>query len=72
MEPIRDQLLDCFEKYAQNDTRLVQELNTLIAQQGQQVISSIFQILTNLDLSPKEAEGHWQKVVAHRNELSSS
>ena len=72
MEPIRDQLLDCFEKYAQNDARLVQELNTLIAQEGQQVISSIFQILTNLDLSPKEAEGHWQKVVAHCNELSSS
>ena len=72
MEPIRDQLLDCFEKYAQDDARLVEELNSLIAQEGPQVISSIFQILTNLDLTPTEAEGHWQKVVAHCNKLSSS
>ena len=72
MESIRDQLLDCFEKYAQDDARLVEELNSLIAQEGQQVISSIFQILTNLDLTPTEAEVHWQKVVAHCNKLSSS
>ena len=72
MESIRDQLLDCFEKYAEDDTRLVQELNALIAREGKQVISCIFQILTNLDLSPAEAEDHWQKVVDHCHGLSSS
>ena len=72
MESIRDQLLDCFEKYAEDDTRLVQELNALITQEGNQVISCIFQILTNLDLSPAEAEDHWQKVVDHCHGLSSS
>ena len=72
MESIRDQLLVCFEKYAEDDARLVQELNALIAQEGKQVISCIFEILTNLDLSPSEAEEHWEKVVDHCHKLSSS
>jgi diguanylate cyclase (GGDEF)-like protein len=72
MDSIRNQLLDCFEKYAEDDARLIQELNALIAQQGSQVCFFIFQILTNLDLSPSVAEDHWQKVVAHCQKLSSS
>jgi diguanylate cyclase (GGDEF)-like protein len=72
MESIRNQLLDCFEKYAEDDTRLIQELNALISQEGNQVCSFIFQILTNLDLSPSESAEHWQKVVAHCQTLGSS
>jgi diguanylate cyclase (GGDEF)-like protein len=72
MESIRNQLLDCFEKYAEDDTRLIKELDTLITQEGSQVCSFIFQILTNLDLSPSEAKEHWQKVVTHCRALSST
>jgi diguanylate cyclase (GGDEF)-like protein len=72
MESIRNQLLDCFEKYAEDDTRLIKELDTLITQEGSQVCSFIFQILTNLDLNSSEAAEHWQKVVTHCRALSST
>ena len=70
MASIRDQLLDYFEEYATDDARLISELNDLIAQKGKEVCSFIFQILTNLDLSPAEAEKHWKHIIAHCRELS--
>jgi diguanylate cyclase (GGDEF)-like protein len=72
METIREHLLDLFEKFANDDTRLIEELNSLIADKGPEVHSFIFQILTNLDLHPKEAEKHWQQIINHCRDLSAA
>jgi len=70
MESIRNQLLDYFEQFANDDARLIEEINALIAQQGKSVYSYIFQILTNLDLPPEEAEQHWNHIISHSKDLS--
>ena len=70
MESIRNQLLDYFEQFANDDARLIEEINALIAEQGKSVYSYIFQILTNLDLSPEEAEQHWNHIISHSKDLS--
>lgn len=72
MLSIRKQLLDFFEQFADDDTRLVKELHALIAQQGKEVYSYIFQILTNLDLPPAEAAQHWEQIIAHNKDLNAA
>jgi diguanylate cyclase (GGDEF)-like protein len=72
MKSIRDQLLDFFEQFADDDTRLIEELQSLIAKEGKEVYTFIFQILTNLDLRPDEAEKHWQKIIIHCKKLSTA
>ena len=70
MLSIRDQLLDLFEQFSDDDTHLIKELHGLIAKEGKEVYTFIFQILTNLDLHPDEAEKHWQKIIIHCKDLS--
>ena len=72
MESIRNQLLDYFEQFANDDARLIKELHALIAQQGKSVYTYIFQILTNLDLPPAEAEQHWNHIISHSKNLTSA
>ena len=63
MGSIRDQLLDLFEHFSDDDARLIEELQGLIAKEGKGVYSFIFQILTNLDLPPDEAENTCRKLL---------
>jgi diguanylate cyclase (GGDEF)-like protein len=70
MGSIRDQLLDYFEQFANDDVRLIEKLHALITQEGKEVYSYIFQILTNLDLPPAEAEQHWNHIISHSKDLS--
>lgn len=70
MGSVREQLLNYFEQYANDDARLITELQALIALEGKEVYSYIFQILTNLDLHPTDAEKHWHFILAHNNDLS--
>jgi diguanylate cyclase (GGDEF)-like protein len=72
MSSIRNQLLDFFEQFADDDARLIQKLQALIAQQGKEVYTYIFQILTNLDLPPVEAEEHWKQIISHSKDLSAA
>ncbi len=72
MASIRDKLLDIFEQYADDDARLIGELNSLIEDEGKGAYSFIFQILTNLDLPPQEAEKHWQRIISHCRDLSTA
>jgi diguanylate cyclase (GGDEF)-like protein len=72
MSSIRKQLLDFFEQFADDDARLIKELHYLISQQGKEVYTYIFQILTNLDLPPAEAAHHWEQIIAHSKDLSTA
>jgi diguanylate cyclase (GGDEF)-like protein len=72
MASIRNQLLDYFEKFANDDARLIIELDALVPQLGKGVYTYIFQILTNLDLPPEEAEQHWNQIIAHSKHLSAA
>ena len=70
MRSIRDQLLDIFEQFSDDDSGLLQALHDLITKEGKGVYTFIFQILTNLDLHPAEAEKHWQQIISNCNDLS--
>jgi diguanylate cyclase (GGDEF)-like protein len=70
MRSIRDQLLDIFEQFSDDDSRLIETLQDLIAKEGTGVYTFIFQILTNLDLHPPEAEKHWQRIISNCKDLS--
>ena len=72
MGSIRDQLLDLLEQFADDDDALIEALQGLIAKEGTEVYSFIFQILTNLDLDPDDAEEHWQRIITNRKDLSAA
>ena len=72
MASIRDQLLDLFEHFSDDDARLIEELQDLVAKEGKGVYSFIFQILTNLDLPPDEAEKHWQEIIANCKDFTAA
>jgi diguanylate cyclase (GGDEF)-like protein len=72
MASIRTQLLEYFERFANDDGRLIEVLHGMIAKQGKGVYTYIFQILTNLDLAPAEAEQHWNRIIAHSKDLSAA
>ncbi len=72
MASIRNQLLDYFEQFSNDDARLIKEIHALIAKHGQEVYTHVFQILTNLDLDPAEAEQHWNNIIAHSKDLSAA
>jgi diguanylate cyclase (GGDEF)-like protein len=70
MESIRNQLLDFFEQFSNDDARLIKEIQGLIVKEGKGVYSFIFQILTNLELPPDDAEKHWQQIISNCKDLS--
>ncbi|MFC1843269.1 diguanylate cyclase [Thermodesulfobacteriota bacterium] len=72
MRSIRNQLLDIFEQFSDDDAGLLEALQDLITKEGKGVYTFIFQILTNLDLPPAEAEKHWQRIISNCNDLSSA
>jgi diguanylate cyclase (GGDEF)-like protein len=72
MVSLRDQLLSFFEKFADNDALLINAIQGLSAKEGKEVYSIVFQILTNLDLHPDEAEKHWEQIISNCNELSAA
>lgn len=72
MGSIRDQLLDLFEQFSDDDARLIEEFQGLVAKEGKGVYSFIFQILTNLDLPPDEAEQHWQKIISNCKDFTAA
>ena len=72
MESIRDQLLNLFERFADDDNLLTDELEKVIVAKGPVVYPLIFQILTNLDLMPDEAEKHWRRIIANRKDLKAA
>jgi diguanylate cyclase (GGDEF)-like protein len=70
MATIREQLLEIFEQYADDDTHLIEKLQALTKEEGRDVYTLIFQILTNLDLSPATAEKYWHEIISHSKTLS--
>ena len=69
---IRDQLLNIFEQYADDDGRLIDELYAMIKSDGKDVYSYIFQILANLDLEPAVAEKYWHEIISHSKTLNNA
>ncbi|MDM8521850.1 diguanylate cyclase [Desulfococcaceae bacterium HSG8] len=66
MKKIRDDILKCLCDFADDDEKLIQQLELIIEKQGKQAYPIIFHILTHLDLESDNAEECWYEVVAHR------
>jgi diguanylate cyclase (GGDEF)-like protein len=72
MKNIRRAILDCLYDFHDNDKQLIKALNEIIDQFGRESYSTIFHVLTHLELSPEEAEPYWQKIIEHRQKMSKS
>ncbi len=72
MEPIRNSVLQCLYEFANDDEKLINELNHIIEKEGIQAYSIIFHVLTHLDLEHDKAAECWHEVVAHREIMSTS
>lgn len=66
METVRKDVLKCLYDFADNDDKLIYELDRMIKRRGGQVCQVIFHVLTHLDMELKKAEDCWHEVVAHR------
>jgi diguanylate cyclase (GGDEF)-like protein len=69
MKRIRDAVLNCVYNYADNDEKLILELNAIVGHAGNRAYSIFFNVLTHLDLDPETAEKCWQSILVHRKEM---
>lgn len=71
MENLRDSILNCFYDLT-DDNPLIRELNKIIAREGPHASQIILNILTNLDLGPREAKERWTEILKHHQNLGAS
>ncbi len=70
MKRIRDAVLSCIYNAADDDEKLLRELQVIVNEGGKQVYSIFFKLMTHLDLEPDIAEKCWNAVLNHRRKLS--
>ena len=61
MQQIREAVLTCLNQ-AENDKKLIQDLNSIAAQSGAETYRIILHVLTHLDLEPQAAEASWKEI----------
>jgi len=66
---IRNTVLGYLDQIRDDDV-LIDRFNGLIAEEGMDAYSAIFNVLTNLDIQSKEAEKCWEEIVSHYRSLS--
>ncbi len=71
MDSIRKSILTCWSNTQDNDI-LVSELKNIINKHGPVACQMIFQLLASLELNEEKAGEYWQKVLEHRDILSTS
>ncbi len=66
MKIIRNQVLKCLYSYSNNDEKLIEELNHIIDEYGQESFHIIFHVLTHLNLDKNEAKTAWKEICELR------
>ena len=69
MKRVRDAVLNCVYNFADDDERLIDELNVIMKNGGKRAYSIFFNVLTHLDLEPDIAENCWHSILLHRKEM---
>lgn len=72
MRVIREAVLECLSRFAEDDNQLVTAFEAIASKTGIDAYSVIIHVLTHLDLEPKEAQTSWQKILSHRENLIES
>jgi len=67
---IRDRLLAVLDEDARNTQRLLSRLDSITDESGVSAHSALLLILTHLAVEEEEARGHWESIVAHREEMA--
>ena len=70
MQLIRNNILQCLDKYSHDDEKLIKHLDKITKEFGSQTFPIIFHVLAHLDLSQEEAEQSWLEICQHRLEMS--
>lgn len=71
MEQIRKAVLDGLDT-AVDDDHLIQSLNRIALEHGQQTYAVILHVLAHLSMNPEEAEACWQAILAHHRILKNA
>ena len=69
MQQIREAVLTCLNQ-AENDKKLIQDLNSIAAQSGAETYRIILHVLTHLYLEPQAAEASWKEIISLYSEMS--
>lgn len=71
METIRAHILNYLDEF-QNDKKLINDLNQLIAATDEKTCQVIIHVLTHLNLEIDEARNCWRDIVSHWQEMCNS
>ena len=71
MEQIRKAVLEGLDN-AVDDDHLIQSLNRIALENGQQTYAVILHVLAHLSMNPDEAEECWQAILAHHRILKNA
>ena len=69
MQQTREAVLTCLNQ-AENDQKLIQELESIAEQFGVEAYQIILHVLTHLDLDPQTAEASWKDIIRLYKEMS--
>ena len=69
MQEIREAVLTCLNQ-AENDKKLIQDLNGIAEQSGAEAYRIILHVLTHLDLDLQTAESSWKDIISLYSDMS--
>ena len=72
MRELKDKILSCIHDFSGNDNRIIDELNKIIEETGNEACHVIFKVLTHLNLDHDEAQETWTQLLSHRNKMTAS
>ncbi len=72
MQELRARVLSCIHDFSGNDDRIIDELNKIIKETGNEACHVIFKVLTHLNLDHDEAQETWKQLLSHRNKMMAS
>lgn len=71
MDSVKKSILNCSIN-ADDDDSLIDGLNKIARENGQDAYQAIIKILTDLDLEPGEAKKCWVDIITHRENISNA
>jgi diguanylate cyclase (GGDEF)-like protein len=69
MSDLRQTIVDSLNSYSTDDTELLETVQNLVEEEGEEVYPTLLNVLTHLEFDAHDAKVNWQKILAHRNLL---
>lgn len=69
MSDLRQTIIDSLNSYSEDDSDLLETIQDLVEEEGEQVYPTLLNVLTHLEFDAHDAKVNWDRILVHRNLL---